>query len=198
MSNEESKAMANNQFFIYHSSLHLKTTLLMKKVFFLAALLVCSIAAQAQRFALVDMEYILKQIPAYEQANQQMESLSKQWQSEVEAKAQEAKTMYDEYQKNASNLSATQKTAQENAIIAKEKEAADLRKKYFGPEGEGMKKRQELITPIQDAIYNAIKDIATQKNYDAVIDRASAQSMIFASPRIDISNEVLAKLGYSN
>ena len=170
----------------------------MKKVFFLAALLVCSIAAQAQRFALVDMEYILKQIPAYEQANQHMESLSKQWQSEVEAKAQEAKTMYDEYQKNASNLSATQKTAQENAIIAKEKEAADLRKKYFGPEGEGMKKRQELITPIQDAIYNAIKDIATQKNYDAVIDRASAQSMIFASPRIDISNEVLAKLGYSN
>ena len=81
----------------------------------------CSIAAQAQRFALVDMEYILKQIPAYEQANQQMESLSKQWQSEVEAKAQEAKTMYDEYQKNASNLSATQKTAQENAIIAKKK-----------------------------------------------------------------------------
>ena len=137
-------------------------------------------------------------VRAYEQANQQMESLSKQWQSEVEAKAQEAKTMYDEYQKNASNLSATQKTAQENAIIAKEKEAADLRKKYFGPEGEGMKKRQELITPIQDAIYNAIKDIATQKNYDAVIDRASAQSMIFASPRIDISNEVLAKLGYSN
>ena len=141
----------------------------MKKVFFLAALLVCSIAAQAQRFALVDMEYILKQIPAYEQANQQMESLSKQWQSEVEAKAQEAKTMYDEYQKNASNLSATQKTAQENAIIAKEKEAADLRKKYFGPEGEGMKKRQELITPIQDAIYNAIKDIATQKNYDCLL-----------------------------
>lgn len=170
----------------------------MKKIIFLAALLVCSIATQAQRFALVDMEYILKQIPAYEQANQQMENLSKQWQSEIETKAQEAKTLYDEYQKNASTLSATQKTERENAIIAKEKEAADLRKKYFGPEGEGMKKRQELIGPIQDAIYNAIKDIATQKNYDAVIDRASAQSMIFASPRIDISNEVLARLGYSN
>ena len=95
-------------------------------------------------------------------------------------------------------MSATQKTERENAIIAKEKEAADLRKKYFGPEGEGMKKRQELIGPIQDAIYNAIKEIATQKSYDAVIDRASAQSMIFASPRIDISNEVLARLGYSN
>lgn len=170
----------------------------MKKIIFLAALLVWSIATQAQRFALVDMEYILKQIPAYEQANQQMENLSKQWQSEIETKAQEAKTLYDEYQKNASTLSATQKTERENAIIAKEKEAADLRKKYFGPEGEGMKKRQELIGPIQDAIYNAIKEIATQKSYDAVIDRASAQSMIFASPRIDISNEVLARLGYSN
>lgn len=81
----------------------------------------CSIATQAQRFALVDMEYILKQIPAYEQANQQMENLSKQWQSEIETKAQEAKTLYDEYQKNASTLSATQKTERENAIIAKEK-----------------------------------------------------------------------------
>ena len=170
----------------------------MKKSFLSSSIARVQYSSTSSAICLVDMEYILKQIPAYEQANQQMESLSKQWQSEVEAKAQEAKTMYDEYQKNASNLSATQKTAQENAIIAKEKEAADLRKKYFGPEGEGMKKRQELITPIQDAIYNAIKDIATQKNYDAVIDRASAQSMIFASPRIDISNEVLAKLGYSN
>lgn len=93
---------------------------------------------------------------------------------------------------NAGNLS------EQKAVYAKEKEAAELRKQYFGPEGELMKKRQELISPIQDAIYNAVKEIATQRGYDAVIDRASAQSMIFASPRIDISNEVLAKLGYSN
>ena len=158
----------------------------------------CVVAAQAQKFALVDMEYILKQIPAYEQANQQMQSLSEQWQDLIEAKANEAKTLYEDYQKNANSLSASQKTAKEEAIIAKEKEAAELRKQYFGPEGEMMKKQQELITPIQDAIYNAIKSIATQKGYDAVIDRASAQSMIFASPRIDISNEVLSKLGYSN
>lgn len=103
----------------------------MKKVFFLAALLVCSIAAQAQRFALVDMEYILKQIPAYEQANQQMESLSKQWQSEVEAKAQEAKTMYDEYQKNASNLSATQKTAQRKCHYRQRKRSSRFTEKVF-------------------------------------------------------------------
>ena len=82
--------------------------------------------------------------------------------------------------------------------MAKEKEAAELRQKYFGPQGEMMKKQQELIAPIQDQIYNAVKEIAMAQNYDAVIDRASAQSMIFASPRIDISNEVLSRLGYSN
>lgn len=163
-----------------------------------ALLIICALAAQAQRFALIDMEYILKQIPAYEQANQQLENLSKQWQSEIEAKANEAKNLYEDYQKTAAQLTAAQKTAKEEAVVTKEKEAADLRKKYFGPEGEIMKKRQELIGPIQDAIYNAVKDIAAEKNYDAVIDRASFQSMIFASPRIDISNEILAKLGYSN
>lgn len=159
---------------------------------------VCIITASAQRFALIDMEYILKQIPAYEQANQQLEALSKQYQSEIETKAAEAKKLYEDYQKKADTMNASQKTAQEEAIVAKEKEAAELRKTYFGPEGTVMKKRQELITPIQDAIYNAVKEVATQKGYDVVLDRASAQSMIFASPRIDISNEILSKLGYSN
>ena len=166
----------------------------MKRLILSVMLLVAAVGmASAQKFALIDMEYILKQIPSYQQANQQMESLSKQWQSQIEAKK-----LYEDYQKSANTLSATQKTSKEEAIVAKEKEAAELRKQYFGPEGELMKKRQELISPIQDAIYNAVKEIATQHGYDAVIDRASAQSMIFASPRIDISNEVLAKLGYSN
>lgn len=156
-----------------------------------------TLSSNAQRFALVDMEYIMENIPAYKTASQQMEDLSKQWQKEIENKANEAKSLYESYQKSASSLSASQKTAKENAIIAKEKEVAELRNKYFGNEGEMMKKRNELMGPIQDAVYNAIKAIATQKNYDAVIDRASAQSMIFASPRIDISNEVLSKIGYS-
>ena len=156
------------------------------------------ITAQAQRFALIDMEYILKHIPAYEQANRQMESLSQQYQKEIEAKGQEAKSLYEAYQQSASTLSDSQRTEKENAIVAKEKEAADLRAKYFGPEGELAKKQKELITPIQDAIYNAVKTVATQQGYDVVFDRASDQSMIFASPRIDISNEILSKLGYSN
>ncbi|WP_278504987.1 OmpH family outer membrane protein [Phocaeicola barnesiae] len=156
------------------------------------------ITAQAQRFALIDMEYILQQIPAYEQANRQMESLSQQYQKEIEAKGQEAKSLYEAYQQSASTLSDSQRTEKENAIVAKEKEAADLRARYFGPEGEMAKKQKELITPIQDAIYNAVKTVATQQGYDVVFDRASDQSMIFASPRIDISNEILSKLGYSN
>ena len=156
------------------------------------------ITAQAQRFALIDMEYILKHIPAYEQANRQMESLSQQYQKEIEAKGQEAKSLYEAYQQSANTLSDSQRTEKENAIVAKEKEAADLRARYFGPEGEMAKKQKELITPIQDAIYNAVKTVATQQGYDVVFDRASDQSMIFASPRIDISNEILSKLGYSN
>lgn len=171
----------------------------MKRLILSAALLVaCVLTAQAQRFALVDMEFILKHIPAYEQANRQMETLSKQWQGEIEAKGNEAKALYEAYQKETATLSAAQRTAKEEAVVAKEKEAAELRQKYFGPQGEMMKKQQELIAPIQDQIYNAVKEIAIAEDYDAVIDRASAQSMIFASPRIDISNEVLARLGYSN
>ncbi len=171
----------------------------MKRLIFSAALLVISLCmAQAQKFALIDMEFILKHIPAYEQANQQMESLSQQWQSEIEAKSNEAKALYETYQKDAATLTDAQRTAKEEAVVAKEKEAAELRQKYFGPQGEMMKKQRELVAPIQDNIYNAVKDIAMEQNYDAVIDRASAQSMIFASPRIDISNEVLSRLGYSN
>lgn len=170
----------------------------MKKMFLsMLFIITTAFAAHAQKFALIDMEFILQQIPSYEQANKQIESLSKQWQADIEAKAGEAKKLYEEYQKSAANMTAEQRTVKEEEIIAKEKEAAELRQSYFGPQGEAMKKRQELISPIQDAIYNAVKEIATQKGYDAVIDRASAQSMIFASPRIDISNEVLLKLGYS-
>lgn len=171
----------------------------MKKAILLSLLFVaCAFTASAQKFALIDMEYILKNIPAYEQANNQMNQASQKYQSEVEAKAKEAETLYKEYQKASASLSAAQKTQKEEAIVAKEREAAELRKKYFGPEGEMAKQQQELIAPIQDKIYEAVKQLAQQKGYDVVVDRASAESIIFASPRIDISNEVLSKLGYSN
>ena len=154
--------------------------------------------AHAQKFALIDMEYILENIPAYQKANNELELASQQYQKAIEAKMKEAETLYTAYQKASATLSATQRTQKEEAIIAKEKEAAELRQKYFGPEGEMAKKEEALITPIQNQIYEAVKQISQQRGYDAVIDRASATSVIFASPRIDISNEVLSKLRYSN
>ncbi|WP_297272876.1 OmpH family outer membrane protein [uncultured Bacteroides sp.] len=161
-------------------------------------LLVGALTANAQRFALIDMEYILKNIPAYERANEQLNQASKKWQNEVEKLAEEAKTMYKNYQSESVFLSEEQKSQKEEEIVNKEKEAAELRRQYFGPDGELYKKRESLMKPIQDEIYNAVKEIATQKGYSVVVDRASAGSIIFASPSIDISNEVLAKLGYSN
>jgi outer membrane protein len=154
--------------------------------------------ANAQKFALIDMEYIMENIPAYQRASNELDLASQQYQKAIEAKMKEAEALYTAYQKTSSTLSAAQRTQKEEAIIAKEKEAAELRQKYFGPEGEMAKKEEALMTPIQNQIYEAVKQISLQRGYDAVIDRASATSVIFASPRIDISNEVLSKLGYSN
>ena len=138
-----------------------------KSVLLIMMLFAVSMAANAQKFALIDTEYIMKNIPAAQSANEQMQEATKKYQSEVEA-------------------------------LAKEKEAAELKRNYFGPEGELAKMRDKLITPIQDDIYEAVKAISQQHGYDMVIDRASATGIIFANPRIDISDEILRKLGYSN
>ena len=169
-----------------------------KSLLILFTLFAVSITAGAQKFALIDMEYILKNIPAYERANEQLEQASRQWQSEVEKISEEAKTLYKNYQSQIASLSETQRGKKEEEIVAKEKSAAELRRKYFGPEGELAKMRDKLITPIQDDIYEAVKAISQQHGYDMVIDRASATGIIFANPRIDISDEILRKLGYSN
>ena len=157
----------------------------------------CSLfTASAQKFALIDMEYILKNIPAYERANEQLSQVSKQWQAEVEALTTEAQTLYKNYQNEVVFLSQEQKKQRQDAIVEKEKQAADLKKQYFGPEGELFKKRNALMSPIQDEIYNAVKDVADQRGYQLVLDRASDTGIIFGSPKIDISSEILRKLGY--
>ncbi len=158
-----------------------------------------ALGAQAQKFALIDMEYVMSNIPAYERANEQLNQVSKKWQAEVEALDNQAKTLYKNYQNEAVFLSEAQKKEREQAIVDKEKEAAELKKKYFGPEGELYKKRISLVQPIQDEVYNAVKGIAQTRGFQLILDRASESAgIIFASPSIDISNEVLAKLGYSN
>ena len=170
----------------------------MKKVLLFLFLCASTLSMQAQKFALVDMDYILKNIPAYERANEQLAQVSKKWQAEVDALTTEAQTLYKNYQNEVVFLSAEQKKAKQDAIVEKEKQAAELKRKYFGPEGELFKKRTSLMSPIQDEIYNAIKDIAELRGYQLVLDRASDRGIIFGSPKIDISSEVLQKLGYSN
>jgi outer membrane protein len=153
---------------------------------------------QAQKFALVDMEYILKNIPAYARANEQLNQVSKKWQAEVEAVQIEAQTLYKNYHNEVVFLSQEQKKTRQDAIVKKEQEAAELKKKYFGPQGELFKKRTALMTPIQEEIYTAVRDIADMRGYQLVLDRASDSGIIFGSPKVDISNEVLSKLGYAN
>ena len=170
----------------------------MKKVLLMMVMLAATVSLQAQKFALVDMDYIFKNIPAYERANEQLAQVSRKWQAEVDAINTEAQTMYKNYQNDIVFLSAEQKKARQDAIMEKEKQAAELKRKYFGPEGELFKKRTSLMSPIQEEVYNAVKDIADLRGYHLVLDRASDTGIIFGSPKIDISNEVLRKLGYAN
>ncbi|MGL4851839.1 MAG: OmpH family outer membrane protein [Phocaeicola sp.] len=170
----------------------------MKRLSLVFLMLISISTMFAQKFALVDMEFIIQHIPAYDRANQQLDQLSQKYQSEVEAKTKEAESLYKAYQQASSSLSASQRNEQEEAIIAKEKEVVELKKDYFGPEGIMVKEQEALIAPIQNQIYEAIKELSIKNNYAMVIDRSSEQSIIFALPSIDISNDVLLKLGYSN
>ncbi|MBO5028713.1 MAG: OmpH family outer membrane protein [Muribaculaceae bacterium] len=170
----------------------------MKKIIIaLVAVIGFALAGHAQKFAMIDMEYVLRNVPAYEMANTQLSQVSQRWEKEVNELAKEADNLYKTYQSEMVFLSDDQKKAREAEIVKKEDEVSQLRNKYFGPEGELYKKRQSLMKPIQEDVYNAVKAVAEEKGYQAIFDRASSQSIVFASPRIDISNDVLAKLGYA-
>ena len=170
----------------------------MKKILLtLLAVVAVSLGASAQKFALVDMEYILRHVESYEMSSEQLNQISARFEKEVNDMSAEAETMYKNYQSDRVFLTDEQKQAREQEIVAKEKEVSDLRYKYFGSEGELFKKRQSLMKPIQEEVYEAIKAVSQEKGYQVIFDRASSQSIVFASPRIDISNDVLAKLGYA-
>ena len=160
-------------------------------------MLAASLFAVAQKYAPADTEYILKNIPDYEMTNEQLDAVSKKWGEEVKKLQFDAETMYKKYQSDLVYLSAAQKKEREDAIVKKEQEATELQTKYFGPEGELYKKRNELMKPIQDEIWNAIKEIAKNNNFYLVLDRATS-GIIYANPGIDISDSVLKKLGYAH
>lgn len=169
----------------------------MKRILIICgAVLLMAMNAKAQKFALVDMEYIMKNIPAYEMANEQLNQLSQRWQKEVEAKGKEVQTMYNNFKSDMVFLTDEQKKKREADIVAKEKEASQLKYKYFGPQGELFKKQQSLIKPIQDDIYNACKKVCEERGFQVIFDRASIQGAIYVSPRIDVTDDVIAKLGY--
>lgn len=151
----------------------------------------------AQKFAVayIDMQYILKNLPQYETANEQLNMISKRWQKEIELANQEAQILVSNYQTEQIFLSADMKKKREDEILEKEQYVLELKRKYFGEGGEWYKKREALLKPIQDEIYTAIQDIAAEKRYDIVKDRSADPSLIYMSSKLDISDQVLEKLG---
>jgi len=171
----------------------------MKKVsIILAVFLFFAGTALAQKFAYVDTDYILENIPSYQSAQNQLDQLSAQYQKELESIHAELEQMYKDFQAESVLLSEDMKRKREDVIITREKEYKELQRKYFGTNGDLYKKRQSLVKPIQDDIYNAIQDIANDGSYAVIFDKAGGVTMLFTNPRYDLSDQVLEKLGYKN
>jgi outer membrane protein len=170
----------------------------MKKTLF-ALLVMLSVAtgAAAQKFAYVDTQYILESLPEYKSAQQQLDRISIQWQKEIEVKFGEIDKMYKDFQAESVLLTDDMKKKREEEIIDKETAAKELQKQRFGKGGDLLKKRQDLVKPVQDKIYNSIKEIATAKNYAVVFDKSSDLTMLFTNPKYDISDQVLESMGFT-
>ena len=171
----------------------------MKRLFFLgvvAVFLALPLAAQQQRFAFVDTEYILNNIPAYRSAQAQIDRLSGDWQKEIEAQYAKVEKLYKNYQAERVMLSEDMRKRREDDIINKEQAVKELQRKYYGPEGELSKKQQELMKPIQDEVYKAIREMAVEGGFAAVFDTSADATVLYTNPRQDKSDEVLEKLGY--
>jgi outer membrane protein len=171
----------------------------MKKIFSVILIAVFSVTFSfAQKFAFVDSEYILSNIPSYKSAQEQLDKISAEWQKEIEAKYADVDKMYKAFQSEKVLLTDEMKTKREDEIVKKEQEVKDLQKKYFGREGSLFKKRQELVKPIQDQVYNAVKEISIEQGFAVIFDTASNPSIMYSNPKNDKSDEVLQKLGYKN
>jgi outer membrane protein len=171
----------------------------MKKI--ALVLFICLLASStgfSQKFAFVDTEYILSNIPNYKAAQDQLDQLSKEWENEIKVQYEEVDKLYRKYQSEQVLLTEDMKAKREEEIINKEKQVKELQNKYFGVEGDLYQKRQELVKPIQDEIYNAVKELATEGGYAAIFDTSEGVSLLFSDPKLDKSDEVLKKLGYKN
>ncbi|TVR74640.1 MAG: OmpH family outer membrane protein [Marinilabiliales bacterium] len=161
-------------------------------------LVVTAHIASAQRFAWVDSEYILSNIPEYRAAQEQLEKLSAEWQKEIEERYQQVEALYRTYQNDRVLMSEEMRRKREDEIVNMEAAAADLQRKYFGPEGELFNSQEELIRPIQDRIYKAVEKMAQDGNYAVIFDTANSPTMLYTNPRNDLSDDILRMLGYRN
>lgn len=170
----------------------------MKKIVIAALLLIAgTLSASAQKYCIIDSKYILEKIPDYKDAQTKLDGYSKNWQMEVDNRMKEVERMYKSYQAERAMLSDEMRKKREDEIVAKEKAAKDLQKQYFGYEGELFKKRQELVKPVQDKVYNAVQKLATTRGYDMVLDKAGGITLFYADPKLDKSEEVLKSMGIS-
>ncbi|MFV0555215.1 MAG: OmpH family outer membrane protein [Mangrovibacterium sp.] len=170
----------------------------MKKGLLLLAVIFAFSFSYAQKYAYVDTDYILENIPAYTTAQSQLDKISQQYQKELEGMHAEIDKMYQNYQSESVLLSDDMRKKREDLIIAKEKEFKALQRQYFGPEGDLFQKREALVQPIQEDIFNAIQSIAVQSGYAVIFDKAASTNMLYTDSRYDLSDQVLQKLGYKN
>ena len=168
----------------------------MNKILLILVVSFLATTTQAQKFSYVDTDYILNKIPEFNQAQDKLDALSADWQKEIENKYADVDQMYRSYQQEQVLLTDEMKVKREEAIIKKEKSAKDLQQKYFGPEGELYIKRQELIKPIQDKIYNAIQQLAANNKYQVIFDSSSDLIMLYKNNNLDKSDKVLDLLGH--
>lgn len=168
-----------------------------KLVFIMVGLVLFSISVTAQKFAYVDTQYILDNIPEFTEAQAQLDELSNVWQKEIETKFAEVDKMYKDYQTQSVLLPDDMKKKKEQEIVDKEREAKNLQRQRYGKDGDLFKKRQELVKPIQEKIYNAIQELANNNNYAVVFDKGGSLTMMYANPKYDISDDVLDNLGAS-
>ena len=169
----------------------------MKKIIVIAILFIASYQVQAQRYCVVDSKYILENLPEYKQAQTKLDEVSAQWQKDIDAKLLDVDRMYKSYQAEQVMLSDDMKKKREDEIIKKEKDAKELQKKRFGFEGDLFKRRQELVKPVQDKVYNSIQKLATSKGYDIIFDKSADLSVFYSDNKIDKSDDVLKDLGVS-
>ncbi len=171
----------------------------MKKiVLFAFGFMLFAASASAQRYAVIDTKYILEKMPEYAAAQKQLDDLAASWQKDIDALDSELRTMYKNFDAEQVMLSEELKRKREDQLFLKEKTLRDLQRQRFGFEGDLFKKRQELVKPVQDKVYNAVQKLAVQRGYDFILDKSEGITVIFADPKLEKSDDVLKELGVKN